>query len=169
MGMKYRLTSLICLAVMLPVALFGAVPNKSGKPAPATVIDKLSWLAGHWRMEKGGRVIDQHWMAPAAGVMLGMSRTIAKGKVLEHEFMQIREGPGGMLFFVTQLPGQPEATFQHASLTETEVVFENPLHDYPQRISYTRQPDGGLVTVLEGPNPDGTTRRSEYAFGRGQP
>ena len=28
------------------------------------------------------------------GVMLGMARTVAKGKVLEYEFVQIREGPG---------------------------------------------------------------------------
>jgi hypothetical protein len=108
-------------------------------------------------------------MAPAAGVMLGMSRTIAKGKVLEHEFMQIREGPGGMLFFVAQLTGQPEATFQHSSLTEAEVVFENTLHDFPQRISYTRQSDGGLVAALEGPNSDGTTKRIEFSFLRAQP
>jgi Domain of unknown function (DUF6265) len=167
--MKCSLVRVILLLVMIPAAVPGAVPKKSGQPAPAPVIEKLAWLAGHWRMEKSGRVVDEQWMAPAAGVMLGMSRTIAKGRVLEHEFMQIREGPGGMLFFVAKPAGQPEATFPHASLTDAEVVFENPLHDFPQRISYALQGDGGLLAALEGPNPDGTTRRIEFSFVRVQP
>jgi Domain of unknown function (DUF6265) len=169
MGMKYQMPRVLLLAVMIPAALLGADPKKSGQTAPAPAIARLSWLAGHWRMEKNGRVIDEQWMAPAAGVMLGMSRTIAKGRVLTHEFMQIREGPGGMLFFVAQPAGQAEGTFQHVSLTADEVVFENPLHDFPRRISYARQPDGGLLAFIEGPEADGTTKRIEFAYGRVQP
>ncbi len=103
---------------LLPVLLApapGAVDQK--KSPPPLAITKLAWLAGNWRMEKGGRVIDEQWMAPAAGVMLGMVRTIAKGRVVEHEFVQIREGPGGDLFYVSQPSGQKEATFQVAFLT----------------------------------------------------
>ena len=169
MGMKYLLACLLCLAVILPAAVLGADPKRSGQPAPAPAIAKLAWLAGSWRMEKNGRVVDEQWMAPAAGVMLGMSRTIAKGKVLGHEFMQIREGPGGMLFFIAQPAGQAEGTFQHVTLTEDEVVFENTRHDFPQRVSYARQPEGGLQAFIEGPAADGTTKRIEFSFVRVQP
>jgi hypothetical protein len=154
---------------MIPAVFTAAEPKRSNKPAPPPAIVKLGWLAGHWRMEQGGRVIDAQWMAPAAGVMLGMSRTITKGRVLEHEFMQIREGPGGMLFYVSQPAGQPDTTYQQTAQTETDVSFENLLHDFPQRISFTRQPDGAWVAAVEGRNPDGTTRRVEYGLARVQP
>ena len=154
---------------LLPVLLApapGAVDQK--KSPPPLAITKLAWLAGNWRMEKGGRVIDEQWMAPAAGVMLGMVRTIAKGRVVEHEFVQIREGPGGDLFYVSQPSGQKEATFQVAFLTSTTAVFENAQQDFPQKISYTLQPGGSLLAVNEGTGPDGQLKRVEFNFQRAQ-
>jgi hypothetical protein len=156
----------VLLILLLPGFLLGA-DNK--KPVPAASIDRLGWLAGHWRLEKAGRVIDEQWMAPAGGLMLGMARTIAKGQVREYEFVLIREGPGGELFYVAQPSGQKEATFKQQFLTDTEVVFENKEHDFPQKIGYRLQPDGTLVAYIEGPGKDGATKRIEYPYQRVQP
>jgi len=120
-------------------------------------------------MEKSGRVIDEQWMAPAAGVMLGMGRTIAKDRVIEHEFMQIRVGPGGDLFYVAAPSGQETTTFQLKSLSDKEVVFENPNHDFPQRVMYTLRADGSVLAAVEGANPDGTVKRIEFPYQRIQP
>ena len=49
--------------MLLPLVLSAADAKKPGPPAIA--IARLAWLAGHWRMEKSGRVIDEQWMAPA--------------------------------------------------------------------------------------------------------
>lgn len=142
-----------------------AAPAQEQTPPVATV-DRLAWLAGDWRMEKAGRVVDEHWMAPAGGVMLGMSRTVAKGKVVEHEFIQIRVGPGRELFFVAQPSRQKEAAFQAIAQTDTEIVFENKEHDFPQTIGYRLNPDGSLFAWVEGPRADGTPRRVEFAYQR---
>lgn len=167
--MKCHLIRAILLAVIIPAALSAADSKKSSKPGPPSAIMRLGWLAGHWRMEHGGRVIEAQWMAPAGGMMPGMSRTIAKGKVQEYEFLQIREGPGGMLFYVSQSAGQSEVVFQVSTLTDAEVVFENPGHDFPSKLSYTLQPDGVLLAAAEGPTPAGATKRIEYAYARVQP
>ncbi len=50
--------------------------------------------------------------------------------------------------------------------TDTEVVFENKEHDFPQVIGYRLNPDGSLLAWIEGPRSDGTTRRVEYAYQR---
>ena len=155
--------------LLLPVVLLAADAPASGQAKAALALNQLGWLAGHWRMEKGGRVVDEQWMAPAAGVMLGMSRTIARGKVVEHEFMQIREGPGGALYFIALPSGQKEAAFQIVSLTDREAVFENPEHDFPRRISYSLQSDGSLLAAIEGPGKDGQARRIEFPCKRIQP
>jgi hypothetical protein len=154
--------------LLLPVVLIAA-DAPPGRATAAIAINQLGWLAGHWRMEKGGRVVDEQWMAPAAGVMLGMARTIARGKVVEHEFLQIREGPGGALFYIAMPSGQKEAAFQIVSLTASEAVFENLQHDFPQKISYMLQADGSLLAAIEGPGKDGQNRRIEFPYKRIQP
>lgn len=161
-----KILRLLVLLLLVAPALPAADPASSATAVVA--INQLGWLAGHWRMEKGGRVVDEQWMAPAAGVMLGMARTIARGKVVEHEFIQIREGPGGALFFIAMPSGQKEAAFQIVSLSATEAVFENLQHDFPQKITYALQPDGSLLASIEGPGKDGQVRRVEFPYRRVQ-
>jgi hypothetical protein len=154
---------LLCLA-FFPVALFAADPK--APTVASAVINQLAWLAGKWRMERAGRIVEEQWMTPAGGVMLGMSRTITKGKVIEHEFMQIREGPGGALFFIALPSGQKEAAFQILSLGTTEAVFENKQNDFPQRIIYALRSDGSVLAAIEGVGADGTFRRVEFPYKR---
>lgn len=163
-----RQVGLWMMTLLLPCMGAFAADSKPAAPAPAA-INQLGWLAGHWRMEKGGRVVEEQWMAPAGGVMLGMSRTVSRGKVVEHEFIQIREGPGGALYFIALPSGQKEAAFQIKSLSATEAVFENLQHDFPQRITYVHQPDGSLLAAIEGPGKDDKVRRVEFAYKRVQP
>jgi len=158
--------SLAMLRLLLVLLLPAALSAQEQKPAPAAAIARLGWLAGHWRLEKGGRVIDEQWMVPAGGVMLGMARTVIKGKLIEYEFLQIREGPGGDLYYVAQPSGQKEAAFRHLTLTDTEVVFENKEHDFPQRIGYSLKSDGSVVAYIEGPGKNGATAHIEYPYQR---
>jgi hypothetical protein len=159
----------LLLLLLLPGFLTAANPSGQ-KAAAASAINQLSWLAGKWRLEKAGKVIDEQWMSPAAGVMLGMSRTLLRGKVSEHEFMQIREGPGGTLYFIAQPSGQKEAAFQLKSLGPNSIMFENSQLDFPQQIFYTLQPDGTLLAALQGPGgADGKDRVIEYVYQRSQP
>ena len=151
---------------LLAAGLFAADAKKAGKPAPPPVINKLTWLAGSWRLERNGRLIEEQWMVPAGGIMLGMARTVTKGKLVEYEFVQIREGPGGELFYVAQPSGQKEASFQIKSLADNAVIFENLDHDFPQQISYTLLPDGSLLAAIEGPGPDGKVKRIEFPYAR---
>ena len=105
-------------------------------------------------------------MAPAGGVILGMGRTVVKGKVVEYEFVQIREGPDGDLFYIALPSGQKETTFQMTALTDNSVVFENPQHNFPQKVGYTRQTDGSLLAFIEGPGPEGAVKRIEFSYQR---
>jgi hypothetical protein len=116
--------------------------------AQAPAVTQLAWMAGCWRLESATRVVDEMWMAPAGGVMLGTGRTVVKGRAVEHEFMQIRED-AGRIAFVARPSGQAEASFAAITIGEREVIFENPAHDFPQRVIYRR--DGtGLTGRIEG-------------------
>lgn len=155
------------LGLLLPVALQGVDLKKKPAPAPMQLtVGKVAWLAGSWRMEKNGRITEEQWMAPAGGGMLGMSRTTMRGRAVEHRFLQLKEGPGGSLFYIVQASGQKEAVLTMKSLTETVVEFENQQDDFPKTISYSLHPDGSMVTALEGQGSDGQPRRIENSFQR---
>lgn len=97
--------------------------------------------------------------------MLGVSRTTAGERTLEYEFIVLRADEAGQIFYVAKPSGQSEAVFKLVRASATEVVFENPDHDFPQRISYVLQPDGRLLAAIEGTR-NGQTRRVEFPYRR---
>jgi hypothetical protein len=133
--------------VMLSAMLFSCVPLACA--ADAVQLASLKWLAGSWQLEKPtGKVIDEHWMAPAGGVMLGMSRTVANGKTVSFEFVRI-EQRGDSLVYVAQPEGRPATEFKLESATENDVLFANLQHDFPKKIRYTRNNDGSVTARIE--------------------
>ncbi len=60
-------------------------------PAPVSpaALDKLAFLAGHWRSETADVVIEEMWLAPAGGVAQGSVRLVQAGKVGTIEFIVV--------------------------------------------------------------------------------
>lgn len=137
-------------------------------PAAKPALASLAWLTGSWSLERNGRVIEEQWLAPAGGTMLEMGRTVANGKTVDYEFVVVHEEANGDIFYTAKPKGQPEGSFKLVRATATEVVFENPEHDFPQRVLYTLKPDGTLLAAIEGTK-DGKTRRVEFPYHRAQP
>jgi hypothetical protein len=135
-------------------------------PVARPTLQDFAWLAGHWRIKQGDRLVDEQWMAPAGGLMMGMARNVQADKVREYEFTLLRQEPNGDIVYVASPSKQTQTTFKLTSLRGGEAVFENPEHDFPKKIVYARQPDGSLVTAIEGPGRDGKPRRVEYPFKR---
>ena len=130
--------------------------------APPRATD-LAFLAGCWALERGGRTVEEHWLAPAGGSLLGVGRTVGGGKTLEFEFLQIREEDNG-LFYVAKPSNQPEASFKLTAHSADSVTFENPTHDFPQRIIYRRSGDA-LFARTEGTT-NGRTRGVDFPYTR---
>ena len=120
--------------------------------ADGRTLDALSWLTGCWESGGGDQVIEEQWMAPRGGTLLGMSRTVAGPVTIEHEFLQIRRQDDGV-FYVASPSGKAEASFKlisdEANLS-AEAIFENASFDFPRRISYRLQPDGSMLARVEG-------------------
>jgi hypothetical protein len=130
---------------------------------PATTTADLAFLAGCWKFERSGRVVEEHWLAPAGGSLLGVSRTVAGGKTVEYEFLQIRDLPDG-LTYIARPSGQPEARFKATVARTDEIAFENPAHDFPQRIQYRRAGDA-LNARIDGTR-NGKIGSFEYPYVR---
>jgi hypothetical protein len=154
--------SLIPLLFIL-ATLAGPLPRAAAERGEASVA-RLSWLAGCWEGEQGGRRYEEQWMAPRGGSMIGMSRTVRGDRTSEFEFMHIREEEG-RLVFTARPSGQEEASFRSVEIAATKVVFENPAHDFPQRIIYLLEGDGSLTARIEGEQ-DGRSRGLDFPMRR---
>lgn len=113
-----------------------------------TVAD-LAWLAGCWDGSTAKREYSEQWMKPSGQTLLGMSRTVVNGKTVAFEFLQIREQEGE-IYYIAKPSGQAEASFKLIKHGKQEAVFENPGHDFPQRIIYRLAEDGSLAAAIEG-------------------
>src|SRR5262245_47362635 len=138
---------ILALAVGLPV-----------QPAKASAED-VGWLSGCWAFTRNGRHVIEQWTPPEGGTLVGLSRTVVNARTIEYEFLLIRSGANG-LEYVAKPSGQAEAIFTATRVTGTEAVFENPAHDFPKKILYTRNGDV-LTAAIEGPM-NGQTRRVEF-------
>jgi len=126
-------------------------------------IEQVAWMQGCWQMDAGARVVEEQWMAPRGGVMLGMGRTVRDGKLVEYESVLLRE-QDGKLAYEAHPSGQPPAVFTSQSIGESDVVFENAAHDYPQRVGYKRDGDS-LLAWIDG-TANGKSRRVDFPYRR---
>src|SRR5215831_11213721 len=116
------MTKRLLLAPLI-MSLFQTVPS----------IDQFKWISGCWEGRAGNRIYHEQWMKPDGGLMMGMSRTIVGGQATEFEFLQIRQ-QGADIVYIAKPSGQAEGSFKLVRNSEREAIFENPTHDFPQRI-----------------------------------
>jgi hypothetical protein len=127
------------------------------------VITAVSWLQGCWQLTAGDRIVEEQWTAPRAGVMLNMGRTVRGDRLIEYEWVLLRE-KDGVLEYEAHPSGQPSDVFTARTATSSEVVFENPQHDFPQRVGYKRDGES-LLAWIEGTT-NGKARRVEFPYRR---
>ena len=167
-SLERRLPMKICTLFLLLHFLSCATTRAAGECVAKPSLETLAWLAGNWSFEQGGRTITEQWMAPDGGTMLGMSRTVAKGKTVEYEFLLLRQDDQGNIAYVAKPSGQPETSFTIVRASATEATFEDPKHDYLRRVSDTFKSDGSLLAAIEG-SKDGKFRRIEFPYRRAKP
>jgi len=144
------------------IACFVFVGSVASAQAPAR-IDRAAWLQGCWELTAENRTVEEIWTPPKGGSMIGVSRTIRDGKLTEYEMVVLRE-QGDKLAYVAHPSGQPPATFLATHITDRELLFENPSHDFPQQIGYRRDTRTLLAWISGTAN--GKPRRIEFPYAR---
>ena len=147
--MLHSLRSLEIAALVFHILGSGAFVY--AQPGPGHSLSELAWLAGDWQTAPGAdRQVDEHWTVPLGGAMLGTSRTVAGGKMLEFEYLRIVEQEDGIYYIAHPGARTPRTRFKLTRVTADQVVFENPQHDFPKRITYSRGTGGSLTATVDG-------------------
>src|ERR1044071_8259282 len=123
--------------IVAAIVVAAAMPAVAQQPAG---VDRVAWLQGCWEMRSPQGTVEEQWMAPRGGAMIGVGRTVRDDRLVEYELVGVRE-QGGRLAYEAHPSGQPSAVFLSREITDAMVAFENAEHDFPQRIAYRRDGD----------------------------
>jgi hypothetical protein len=124
----------------------------------------LDWMGGHWCVEIGEETVEEFWLPPHGGVAVGLSRTRSGDRTTAFEYLRIVD-VGGVSSYIAQPGGRPPTVFKRTAGGERWIRFENPAHDFPQRIEYRREGDS-LHAAIAGPGEDGKETRISFDYSR---
>jgi hypothetical protein len=136
----------IFLFFFLSLVLFAA-PSAPAQ-GPAARLEQLAFMAGSWGGPARGAEVEEVWLAPKGGLMLGLGRTVKENKAVDFEFMRI-EQQGETLVYLASPGGKPATLLPLAAIDATSAAFESTL-EFPRRVSYRKNADGTLTARIEG-------------------
>ena len=148
------------------VALLGAGLALASGAANAAGAE-FDWLAGHWCGGTEQRKIEEVWLPQAGGALLGMSRTLSGDSLESFEFNRLVPS-GKDAGFHVQPNRVPATVLTHTPPGRGWVVFENPAHDFPNRIEYRSEGDA-LYAVISGPVEDSKQHQIRFDYRRCPP
>lgn len=159
--MKRLLIGLGC--IVLAATSSAALPrSRVRQPGP---LQAAAFIAGCWKGQAGSdRTIEEIYWPPSNNLMQGMTRYSRAGMTVDFEFSLI-DVDGGKTRLRPHPQGAPSGAFAQAEARDGFIAWEDPTHDFPQRISYTAAPGDSLIARIEGPTSNGN-RVIEWRMGR---
>jgi hypothetical protein len=161
LGTVLAIVAGIVVAAGLDPRALGAGAKQSPHKSISATIAQVGWMEGNWVGTDGGVTVEERWTPPAGGAMLAVSRTLKGGRMAGFEFLRIVERDGGLVY-VAQPGGKPPTDFTLTAVSGNSATFENPEHDFPKLIRYTKRPDGSLEARVG----DGGAKDETYVFRR---
>ena len=155
--------SIPLIAAFATIATAGAAPSTSHAPTPP--LSAIAFMTGCWTgPSSNGATIEERYSETAENLMIGMTRYVRSGRVVDFEFTTVERTDTS--FVMTPHPrGVQSDAFPLKEASEGRAVWENLKHDFPQRIIYRAGAGGSLIARIEGGTPSGD-RHIEWTMQR---
>lgn len=131
------------LLVFVALASCNNNANKNEK------IKASQWLLGTWTQQSEQGILEETWTSANDSTLAGTSFFIKDKDTLHHETILLQEKDNNLLYIAT-IKGENEdeaVTFPLTSSTDNTLIFENPKHDYPQKIMYSYNKNQLTATI----------------------
>lgn len=115
-------------------------------------IQKAAWLAGTWENKTPRGSMYETWTKMNEDEMHGKSYILKEKDTVVFETIRLLQEKDDLFYIPAvkdQNNGQP-VRFASKLISAEKLVFENPGHDFPQTISYTRINKDSLVAEISG-------------------
>jgi hypothetical protein len=115
----------------------------------SATLESFASLAGCWERNDRGSIFAEMWMKPAGTSIMGTGRTVKNGKTADYEYLRIEQREDAIYYVAKPRANAQETAFKLVKWAANDFVFENPEHDFPQRILYKINGDS-LTARIEG-------------------
>lgn len=125
---------------------------KKTERAEKTQIKLADWLIGNWENEMEQGTLLETWEKANDSTFNGKSYFIKDKDTLNNEVVMLTQ-KGDELFYIPTVIGQNNnepVLFKMTKGSAKQLVFENPKHDFPQKIIYTQITKDSLVAEISG-------------------
>lgn len=115
-------------------------------------INDARWILARWENKDGKGILIEEWTQQSDSIFTGFSCYIMGGDTLFSEKLRLQQR-GQELFFISAVKDQNNAKpveFKLTSHLPKTLIFENPAHDFPQKISYYHPTADSLVAEISG-------------------
>ena len=125
------------------------------------------WLIGSWENQMEECRLVETWEKVNDSIYSGKSYFIKDKDTLDNEVINLMQ-KGNDLFYIPTVKGQNNdepIVFSLTSASATQMVFVNPKHDFPQKITYHKVDNDSLVAEISG-NDQGRNATETYPMSR---
>jgi hypothetical protein len=115
-------------------------------------LKKMDWLIGSWEQKLPDGTITESWARENDSTFLGKSYFVKEKDTIHLENIVLTQKNEALLYIPTvngQNNDEP-TTFTMTSEAENTFSFENPAHDYPQKITYKKISETNLLATISG-------------------
>ena len=116
-------------------------------------LQKATWLLGEWEKTDSLGTLKEIWNIKDDSTFIGQSYYIQNEKDTIHNEQIELVQDGEHLIYTATIKGEnndASIPFQMTNDQDSLLVFENPKHDYPQKIQYKLMKNHSLVAIISG-------------------
>tara|TARA_B110000261_G_scaffold36897_1_gene42954 strand:+ start:9609 stop:10070 length:462 start_codon:yes stop_codon:yes gene_type:complete len=124
--------------------------SRSEEKKTSDHIPNLNWLPGDWIRTNGdlGENTYESWLKTEYGYS-GKALTIVNGDTVFTESIKAYLEDNQWHYEVSG-PNEEPVTFTSTAITDSSFICENPAHDFPKEISYSKDGDCVNATISDG-------------------
>ncbi len=130
-------------------------------------IQKAEWLIGTWENKTQKGSIYETWTKTGNNEFLGKSYSVrGKDTIIFENIRLVQENK--KLFYIPTVKNQNDGLpvrFAAKNISENQLVFENPEHDFPQIIAYKKITSDSLIAEISGTR-NGQNRKQTFRMKR---
>jgi hypothetical protein len=130
-------------------------------------LEKADWLIGNWQNTSKEGVATESWQKLNDSSYAGRSYFVIGKDTVSSETINLTQ-TGDSLFYIPVVKGQNNdqpVKFRLTSSATDHLVFENPAHDFPQKISYRKISADSILAEISG-KINGVESVQQFPMGR---
>lgn len=148
----YLIPCLLISVISCKEAHDSQLPSKEISTKKYEAVKNSNWLIGRWENNSKEGNLSEFWTKANDSTLLGESYFVIGKDTVFGEKVELKQRGNDFIYEarVAKQNDEKPVPFKLTSSSENEMIFENPAHDYPNKIVYQKVSNDSLVAEIFG-------------------